>query len=50
MLCDFTFKNENFATFTFDVEDMKTSKDFLKTLSNFYQNIIILYFAVSNVN
>ena len=36
-----SFKNENFATFTFVVEDMfnllfKTSKDFLTSLSNFF--------------
>ena len=41
-----SFKNENFATFTLVVKDMfdllsKTSKDFLTSLSNFYQNIII---------
>ena len=38
---DFSFKNENFATFTFAVKDMfnlqsKTSKDFLKNFSNCY--------------
>ena len=38
---DFSFKNENFATFTFVVKDMlnlpsKTSKDFLTSFSNFY--------------
>ena len=37
----FSFKNENFATFTFVVKDMfslqsKTSKDFLKSFSNCY--------------
>ena len=35
-----SFKNENFATFTFVVEDMfnlqsKTSKDFLQVLATF---------------
>ena len=35
----FSFKNENFATFTFVAKDMfnlqsKTSKDFLKSFSN----------------
>ena len=40
-LYDFSFKDENFATFTFVVKDMfnllsKTSKDFLTSLSNFY--------------
>ena len=38
---DFSFKNENFATFTFVVKDMfnfqsKTSKDFLTSFSNCY--------------
>ena len=32
----FLFKNENLATFTFDVKDMKTSKDFLTSFSNLY--------------
>ena len=40
MIYDFSFKNENFATFTFVVKDMfnlsKTSKDFLTSFSNFY--------------
>ena len=45
LLYDFSFKNENFATFTFVVKDMfnllsKTSKDFLTSFSNFYYNII----------
>ena len=40
-LYDFSFKNENFATFTFVVKDMfnllsNTSKDFLTSFSNFY--------------
>ena len=38
LLYDFSFKNENFATFTFVVNDMfnlqsKTSKDFLTSFS-----------------
>ena len=38
---DFSFKNENFATFTFVVQDMfnlqsKTFKDFLTSFSNCY--------------
>ena len=38
---DFSFKNENFATFTFVVKDMlnlqsKTSKDFRTRFSNCY--------------
>ena len=41
LLYDFSFKNENFAHFTFVVEDMfnfqsKTSKDFLTSFSNCY--------------
>ena len=41
LLYDFSFKNENFATFTFVVKDMfnlqsKTSKDFLTSFSNYY--------------
>ena len=41
LLYDFSFKNENFDTFTFAVKDMfsllsKTSKDFLTSFSNFY--------------
>ena len=39
LLYDFSFKYENFATFTFVVKDMfksKTSKDFLTSFSNFY--------------
>ena len=41
LLYDFSFKNENFATYTFVVIDMfnlqsKTSKDFLKSYSNCY--------------
>ena len=41
VIYDFSFKNENFATFTFVVKDMfnfqsKTSKDFLNSLSNCY--------------
>ena len=41
LLYDFSFKNENFATFTFHVEDLfnlqsKTSKDFLTRFSNCY--------------
>ena len=45
LLYDFSFKNENFATFTFVVKDMfnllsKTSKVFLTSFSNFYYNII----------
>ena len=41
-----SFKNENYATFTFVVKDMfnllsKISKDFLTGFSNFYRNIII---------
>ena len=43
LLCDFSFKNENFATFTFVVKDMfnlqsKTSKpkDFITSFSNCY--------------
>ena len=40
LLYDFSFKNVNFATFTFVVKDMfnlksKTSKDFLTSFSNF---------------
>ena len=40
-LYEFSFTNENFATFTFVVKDMfnlqsKTSKDFLTSFSNFY--------------
>ena len=41
LLYDFSFKNENFATFSFVVKDMinlksKTSKDFLTSFSNGY--------------
>ena len=41
LLYDFSFKNENFATFIFVVKVMfnfhsKTSKDFLTSFSNFY--------------
>ena len=41
LLYDFSFKNENFATFTFVVKGMfnlhsKTSKDFLTSFSNRY--------------
>ena len=41
LLCDFSFKNENFSTFTFVVKDTfnlqsKISKDFLTSFSNCY--------------
>ena len=38
-----SFKNENFATFTFIVKDIFNlqSKDFLKSFSNCYQNILM---------
>ena len=41
LLYDFSFKNENFATYTFVVKIMfnllsKTSKDFLTSFSKFY--------------
>ena len=41
LLYDFSFKNENFASFTLVVKDMynlqsKTSKDFLTSFSNCY--------------
>ena len=52
LLYDFSFKNENFATFTFVVKDMfnlqsKTSKpkDFLTSVSNCYKNVLMQYFA-----
>ena len=41
LLYDFSFKNDNFATFTLVVKDMfnllsETSKDFLTSFSSFY--------------
>ena len=52
LLYDFSFKNENFATFTFVVKDMfnlqsKTSKpnDFLTSVSNCYKNVLMQHFA-----
>ena len=46
LLYDFSFKNGNFATFTFVVKDMfnlksKSSKDFLTSFSNFSLNILM---------
>ena len=58
LLYDFSFKNEYFATFTFVVKGMfniqsKTSKDFLTSFSNCYQNSLIysiLHFRVNSLN
>ena len=46
-----SFKNKNFATFTFVVRDMfnllsKTSKDFLTSFSNFLFNYYNLVFCI----
>ena len=51
LLYDFSFKNENFATFTFVVKDMFNlqTKDILTSFSNCYQNIIMKYFAFLNI-
>ena len=49
LLYDFSTKNENVLLSLLLLKTSKTSKDFLTSFSKFYLNIIIKYFAFSNV-